>query len=285
MPPLAAFVVRTHSGYCQHFAGAMALMLRYLGIPARVAAGFTTGTYDKARGEWVVTDHDAHTWVEAWFPRYGWLPFDPTPGRGTLPGSYTASSPKFDLAGALAALAAKATQRGSFHLRKPRNGQNVRFGLVDVKRDPRRAAGAAAGTGIQSLLRLLVLLAVGIVLLVAAAKTAIRKSRYLTRNPRRTAAACVCELADFLADQGVKVPASATLVEIARTVEEELGVSARPFVEAAAAARFGPPDTGRLAANEARRELGALRRQLRSALSRPERALGLVSLRSLGLTG
>ena len=97
LPPLVAFVTQTHRGYCQHFAGAMALMLRYLGIPARVAAGFTSGEYDSSKHEWTVTDHDAHTWVEAWFPRYGWLPFDPTPGRGSLDGTYTASSPHFDL--------------------------------------------------------------------------------------------------------------------------------------------------------------------------------------------
>ena len=47
VPPLVDFVTRTHRGYCQHFSGAMALMLRYLGIPARVAAGFTSGRYDK----------------------------------------------------------------------------------------------------------------------------------------------------------------------------------------------------------------------------------------------
>ena len=57
----------------------MALMLRYLGIPARVAAGFTSGNYVRSAGEWRVTDHDAHTWVEAWFPHYGWVTFDPTP--------------------------------------------------------------------------------------------------------------------------------------------------------------------------------------------------------------
>ena len=89
-PPLAHFVADGKRGYCQHFAGAMALMLRMLGVPARVAAGFTSGTYED--GGWTVTDHNAHAWVEAWFPGYGWLPFDPTPGRGSLAASYSASS-------------------------------------------------------------------------------------------------------------------------------------------------------------------------------------------------
>ena len=77
--PLVDFVTRTRAGYCQHFAGAMALMLRYLGVPARVAVGFSSGTYDAKAGVWRVTDHDAHAWVEVWFRGYGWLPFDPTP--------------------------------------------------------------------------------------------------------------------------------------------------------------------------------------------------------------
>ena len=53
-------------------------MLRYLGVPARVAVGFSSGTYNGAR-RLAVTDHDAHAWVEVWFRGYGWLPFDPTP--------------------------------------------------------------------------------------------------------------------------------------------------------------------------------------------------------------
>src|ERR671938_1288364 len=99
MPPLVAFVTQTRAVYCQHFAGAMALMLRYIGIPARVAAGFVSGTYDN--GTWKITDHDAHAWVEVWFPRYGWLPFDPTPGRGYLSAAYSVSSPEFRARSAL----------------------------------------------------------------------------------------------------------------------------------------------------------------------------------------
>ena len=62
--PLVGFVAQTRAGYCQYFAGAMALMLRYLGVPARVAVGFSSGTYDAKSGVWTVTDHDAHAWVE-----------------------------------------------------------------------------------------------------------------------------------------------------------------------------------------------------------------------------
>jgi transglutaminase-like putative cysteine protease len=77
--PLDAFLFEDRLGYCQHFSGAMALLLRMGGVPARVAAGFAPGTYDRWRDEYVVRDVDAHSWVEAYFPRYGWVPFDPTP--------------------------------------------------------------------------------------------------------------------------------------------------------------------------------------------------------------
>ena len=77
--PLISFLFSSHAGYCQQFAGAMALLLRLGGIPARVAVGFTPGSYDATTHRWLVTDIDAHAWVEAFFPHYGWVRFDPTP--------------------------------------------------------------------------------------------------------------------------------------------------------------------------------------------------------------
>ena len=283
LPPLVAFVMRTHRGYCQHFAGAMALMLRYLGIPARVAAGFTSGEYDRSKHEWTVTDHDAHTWVEAWFPRYGWLPFDPTPGRGSLNGTYTASSPHFDLTDGLFAVAQHLKKPGAFDLRTLRGAHGN--AVASAAALASRPKPGLAGWRIGSLLRLLVLVAAALVVLLAAAKVAIRKRRYLTRDPRKLARACVRELSDFVDDQGAKAPASATLGELAQLVEAELGVSASAFVSAAAEARFGPAGGAGEAARSARRELKSLLRDLRRALSRTERAVGLISLRSLGLSG
>jgi protein-glutamine gamma-glutamyltransferase len=76
--PLEAFLFEDRQGYCQQFSGAMALMLRMNGIPARVAAGFAPGSYDRDRGTFRVRDLDAHSWVEAYFPGIGWVSFDPT---------------------------------------------------------------------------------------------------------------------------------------------------------------------------------------------------------------
>jgi LPXTG-motif cell wall-anchored protein len=84
--PLATFLSSDREGYCQQFSGAMAMLLRMGGIPARVAAGFTPGVYDAHSGRWIVTDIDAHAWVEAWFPPYGWVRFDPTPATAPARG-------------------------------------------------------------------------------------------------------------------------------------------------------------------------------------------------------
>jgi transglutaminase-like putative cysteine protease len=77
--PLDAFLIDTKEGYCQHFAGAMALLLRMGGVPARVATGFSPGGFSKRRDAWIVRDTDAHAWVEAWFDELGWVTYDPTP--------------------------------------------------------------------------------------------------------------------------------------------------------------------------------------------------------------
>src|SRR5206468_2423825 len=135
--------------------------------------------------------------------------------------------------------------------------------------DARRAAApplSTGGTGRDSLLRLLGLVALALLLGVMLAKLLLRRSRLLTSDPRRLAGACRRNLADFLADQRVAVAPSATLAEVGRTVEFEYPVDAQPFVEAATAARFGPAGGAPAAAADARRELRALERQIRRRL-------------------
>jgi transglutaminase-like putative cysteine protease len=77
--PLADFLFNRRKGYCEYFASAMAVMLRTLGIPARLATGFQNGLYNPMTDLWVVRASDAHSWVEAWIPGHGWTTFDPTP--------------------------------------------------------------------------------------------------------------------------------------------------------------------------------------------------------------
>ncbi len=78
---LLQFLTVTKAGFCQQFSSAMAVMLRSLGIPARIAVGFTDGHFDHGTGTWRVTTSDEHSWVEVLSPTYGWLTFDPTPGN------------------------------------------------------------------------------------------------------------------------------------------------------------------------------------------------------------
>ncbi|HEY2842054.1 MAG TPA: transglutaminaseTgpA domain-containing protein [Bryobacteraceae bacterium] len=77
--PLATFLFVRKKGHCEYFASSMAVMLRSLGIPSRVVTGFLSGVYNPMTGWQVVRASDAHSWVEAWLPRRGWVTFDPTP--------------------------------------------------------------------------------------------------------------------------------------------------------------------------------------------------------------
>jgi protein-glutamine gamma-glutamyltransferase len=77
--PLAYFLFQRRAGHCEYFAAAMTVMLRTQGIPARYINGFQTGEFNDVAGDLVVRASDAHSWVEAYFPGFGWLSFDPTP--------------------------------------------------------------------------------------------------------------------------------------------------------------------------------------------------------------
>ncbi len=77
--PIANFLFERKQGHCEYFASSMAIMLRTLGIPSRVVNGFRSDEFNDLTGNYVVRAKDAHSWVEAYFPGYGWQTFDPTP--------------------------------------------------------------------------------------------------------------------------------------------------------------------------------------------------------------
>jgi transglutaminase-like putative cysteine protease len=81
--PLADFLFERRQGHCEYFASAMTVMLRTLGIPARVVNGFRSDEFNDVTGNYVVRAKDAHAWVEAYFPGYGWQTFDPTPASNS----------------------------------------------------------------------------------------------------------------------------------------------------------------------------------------------------------
>ena len=77
--PIANFLFERKQGHCEYFASAMAVMLRTLGIPSRVVNGFRSDEFNDLTGNYVIRAKNAHSWVEAYFPGYGWQTFDPTP--------------------------------------------------------------------------------------------------------------------------------------------------------------------------------------------------------------
>ena len=152
-PPLADFLLNSRRGFCQHFAGGMAVMLRSLGIPARVAIGYTGGRFDAAQERYVVLDRDAHSWVEVWFPGYGWLPFDPTPGR-SAPNPASVSSPDYaptpfevDLGGLVDAAVDPGTSETPSTPDATTTTPEATTPDAAVRPAPGRAAAAATGAG------------------------------------------------------------------------------------------------------------------------------------------
>jgi transglutaminase-like putative cysteine protease len=77
--PIGYFLFERRKGHCEYFASAMAVMLRAIGIPARMVNGFQSGTFNPISNQYVIRASDAHSWVEAYLESRGWTTFDPTP--------------------------------------------------------------------------------------------------------------------------------------------------------------------------------------------------------------
>jgi len=77
--PIPFFLFERRKGHCEYFASAMAVMLRSIGVPARIVNGFRNGEQSDITGSYLIRGKDAHSWVEAYIPGGGWIEFDPTP--------------------------------------------------------------------------------------------------------------------------------------------------------------------------------------------------------------
>ncbi|MEQ9625024.1 transglutaminase TgpA family protein [Coleofasciculus chthonoplastes] len=82
-----AFLFKYEGGYPDHFSTALTIMLRSIGIPARLVVGFGTGQFNPFTGLYVVKNTDAYAMTEVYFPNYGWFAFDPIPGHELVPQS------------------------------------------------------------------------------------------------------------------------------------------------------------------------------------------------------
>ena len=111
---LEEFLFDVRAGYCQQFATAYAAMARSIGLPTRVAVGFTWGEWDSGRGgqgAYVVRGEHAHAWPEVYFAGTGWVRFEPTPGRGA-PGDFAITGHVANQAGLQPEAAVDVTQQG-----------------------------------------------------------------------------------------------------------------------------------------------------------------------------
>ncbi|MEM7118519.1 MAG: transglutaminaseTgpA domain-containing protein, partial [Chloroflexota bacterium] len=94
------FLFDLQTGYCDYYATSMVVLARAAGLPARLAVGYIHGSYEVETGRYVVTEAEAHSWVEIYFPDYGWVNFEPTGGRPAIdrvPTSLADASPTPDL--------------------------------------------------------------------------------------------------------------------------------------------------------------------------------------------
>ncbi len=263
-PDLVDFLLFSKRGYCQHFAGAMALMLRMNGIPARVAVGFTSdaGRFDPDKSSYEILDRDAHSWVEVQFPGYGWIPFDPTPGR-SVPNRTSVSSPNYT-----------------------RDGVDISIDpgisaapVLPTAPDPQRSnegVPSVASPSSGGFNRRWLLLIPGVLLLAGATPLVLKALRRIRRRrggERARVLGAARELESLLVDAGRPIDPTLAPAERARVVWRDLGIDAERIYGLASSARFAPGEpptgSGRAAWGELariRRRLG-WRRRVRAGLS------------------
>lgn len=230
--PLDAFLFDDRTGYCQQFSGAMALLLRMGGVPARVAAGFSPGTFDEERREFVVRDLDAHSWVEVYVPRTGWVAFDPTPSDAPASSRELGATPS-DPRDAPA---------------DPGPAPQERRDLAPAPADP-AAGGEPAGDGVSR--ALIAALAVVGLAVIGLAAVALRRRQARSRAPVQRA---LDDLDRALRRIGQPPAPHTTLGAVADTLA---GGPGEAYVRTLERARFGGADGGPGA-----RERAGLRRAL-----------------------
>jgi TgpA N-terminal domain/Transglutaminase-like superfamily len=202
---LVNFLTHDKRGECQQFAFAFAVLARLIGIPSRIAVGFTPGTR-LANGSWLVTTADAHAWPELYFSDVGWIRFEPTPsgrnGQGTaVPPPYANIAP---ISSKSALGPSSATGPGNGKTAKSQNGANPKLRKIGGGGGPSGSAAARnAGGGFP--VGIIVLLAVAaLVALPGTVRWLTGRRRWMaTAGDAALAHTAWRELTDYLTDYGL----------------------------------------------------------------------------------
>ena len=251
--PLEAFLFEDRIGYCQQFSGAMALMLRMVGIPARVVSGFSPGSLNRDTGEYRVRDLDAHSWVEVYFTALGWVTFDPTPAA--------APADRPDAESDATRVTSDSAGGSSSNPGGGPGGEDLAARASD--------AGGGDGSGAPPVLA--ILLALVVLGACGAAVLLVRRA-----GPGRPAAldASLRELERALPRLGWELSPGTTLLELEQRLRRSAGPRAAAYVAALRAGRFTVGQAGAPTAAERR----ALRRELTAAGGIAARARGFLAL-------
>jgi len=252
---LAVFLERK-SGYCVHYASAMAVMARELGIPSRVAVGFQPGDRRFVEGANIydVSTDDLHAWPELYFEGTGWLRFEPTPTRGSLPryGSTLVDDPT-----------TPEDESSPEPTAAPTAAPGERPDIDDIVDDPIAEAAGQFNTAMLSGLGI-VAAVVGVLLVPAAFRGVVRMLRVRRmRQGRDAAAAAWDEVRDTARDVGWSAPETETPRAFAARLAPQLpGAALGEFRGRVEASAYGKPDASGLSPEQ----LAAVRRSiLRSA--------------------
>jgi protein-glutamine gamma-glutamyltransferase len=254
--PLANFLFERKQGHCEYFASSMAVMLRTLGIPSRVVNGFRSDEFNDVTGNYVVRAKNAHSWVEAYFPGYGWVTFDPTPGGAIgSPQGWGRAMLYLDAAASfwrewvisydtshqnILGQAVLNGTRGSWE--RARMWARLRYErLMNWARRRQRSAVHAPGqwfTGGVTIAFLL--LVVGNAGRIARMIRRKRLQAHPERSPDEAAAMWYERMARYLARRGVPKSPTHTAREFVRVIEDErLRMPVGRFTDAYESARFG----------------------------------------------
>jgi hypothetical protein len=295
---LERFLFDIQRGYCEQFAVSFAAMARSIGLPTRVAMGFTAGRQD-ANGVFHVTNKDAHAWPEVWLEGIGWMPFEPTPTRfeptpGDPTGTGREAPPNDDPASSTTAApsttsttnagGATATTVNPF---RP-NNENI-----DVGGGGATSGGDSTWTrvllGMGILLALVVLAVVATLLTVLIVKWQRRHRRRHAANPRDRVTGAWAEALDRLREAGVSPRDSATPVEFAlrHAAAHGAGSAGPPLMDLArlqTAALFAPEPPSTEEAEDAWQQVGRIEHALRRVTNRSHRWQRRLDPRSLRLS-